>query len=105
MAKKYNSTLLIIIGSLVVAILLFYLISLFNQNTNVSSTTINDSRAGRPRYKRSSYNYMYSHRNSPGERSNWFGPGGTEWTHHSSGQRQHSGPGIDYDYNEYERST
>jgi hypothetical protein len=83
MAKKTDSTLLIIIGSIILLMLLVYLIPMLSQNTTVYSTTVNDTT--RPRHNRSSYNYMYSHGNSPGERANWFGPGGMQHTHPSGG--------------------
>lgn len=83
MAKKTDSTLLIVGGFLLFAIFLFYLIPMLSKNTTVYSTTVNDTT--RPRHNRSSYNYMYSHGNSPGERANWFGPGGMQHTHHSGG--------------------
>ena len=88
MAKKTDSTLLIIVGFLFFAIMLFYLIPILSPNTTVYSTTVNDTT--RPRHNRSSYNYMYSHGNSPGERANWFGPGGKQ-TIYSDQYGSHTG--------------
>jgi len=88
MAKKNNSTLLIVGGFLVLAIMLFYFIPMLSKNTTVYSTTVNDTT--RPRRNRSSYNYMYSHGNSPGERANWFGPGGKQ-TIYSDQYGSHTG--------------
>lgn len=88
MAKKTDSTLLIIIGSIVLMMLLVYLIPMLSQNTTVYSTTVNDR--NHPRHNRSSYNYMYSHGNSPRERSNWFGPGG-QHTIYSDQYGSHTG--------------
>jgi hypothetical protein len=75
---KINSTVLLIVGLLGVTFFIYYLMPIFTgpNNTTIYSNTINDNRPNRP--NRSSYNYMYSHGNSPREPSNWFGPGGQQ---------------------------